>query len=83
MDTAGELRDFIRQNLIVTVDDPIADDDNLFENGFVDSLFALQLVAFVENRFGVRVDDNDLDLANFSSVSRIVAFVRHKRDEAS
>ncbi|MGH3852148.1 MAG: acyl carrier protein [Pseudonocardiaceae bacterium] len=56
----------------------IAPDDNIFALGYVNSLFALELVTFVERRFGLSVDTDDLDLSNFCSVTSIADFVRRK-----
>jgi acyl carrier protein len=61
----------------------LSDDADIFASGFVSSLMALQLVSFVEREFGVTVLDEDLDLANFRSISRIAAFVGRKRAEAA
>jgi len=58
--------------------DRLADDDNLFEVGAVNSLFAMQLVLFVEQEFGIVVDNEDLDVKNFSSVNALVSFVSRK-----
>ncbi|MCP4328744.1 MAG: acyl carrier protein [Alphaproteobacteria bacterium] len=58
--------------------DDIDDDTDIFEAGVVDSLFAVQLVAFTEQEFGVVVEDDDLDLANFRSVNELAEFVTRK-----
>jgi len=55
------------------------DDTDIFANGMVDSLFAVQLVAFTEQEFGVAVEDDDLDLANFRSINDLANFVGRKR----
>jgi methoxymalonate biosynthesis acyl carrier protein len=57
----------------------VADDEDLFELGYVNSLFAVQIVMFVQNTLGVPVSDNDLDIKNFSSIAQIEAFVTAKR----
>ena len=54
------------------------DEQDLFASGFVNSLFAVQIVMFVENTFGVPVTGTDLDIQNFSSVDRIDGFVTGK-----
>jgi methoxymalonate biosynthesis acyl carrier protein len=53
-------------------------EENIFAAGYVNSLFALQLVMFVEKKFQIAVADEDLDIANFCSVSAIERFVRRK-----
>jgi methoxymalonate biosynthesis acyl carrier protein len=73
------VRDFIESNLIAFDDDvTIDDDDNIFESGFVDSSVAMQLVIYVEEKFGIQVTDDDLDLINFSTINRIVQFINRK-----
>jgi methoxymalonate biosynthesis acyl carrier protein len=56
----------------------VGDDEDIFALGFVNSLFAMQLVMFVEKNFGVNVEDADLDLDNFRSVNAIAALVARK-----
>lgn len=56
----------------------LQDDEDIFALGFVNSLFAMQLVMFIEKEFQVKVDNSDLDFANFRSVSAIANFVQAK-----
>jgi len=58
-------------------------DEDIFSLGFVNSLLAMQLVAFVEKEFGVRVEDADLDLDNFRSVQAISSLVARKSGAAA
>ncbi|HWM90240.1 MAG TPA: acyl carrier protein [Thermoanaerobaculia bacterium] len=53
-------------------------DEDIFSLGFVNSLLAMQLVAFVEKEFGIRVEDEDLDLDNFRSIRAISELVVRK-----
>jgi acyl carrier protein len=57
---------------------PVADDSDIFELGLVDSLYALQLVGFVEQEFAISVDGDDLDIANFCSIAALSEFVTAK-----
>ncbi|MEU3731032.1 acyl carrier protein [Streptomyces sp. NPDC033538] len=57
----------------------LGDDDDIFELGYVSSLFAMQLVAFVEREFGVTVEDEDMDLEHFRTLRALDAFVARKR----
>jgi len=56
----------------------INDDEDLFAAGLVNSLFAMQLVLFVEKEFAIKVENQDLDLANFRSVNAITDFIQRK-----
>ena len=74
------IRQFLLLNLLAFDEDlTIEDDENIFESGFVDSSFAMQLVAFVEEEFKITITDDDLDLANFSTINQIVQFVERKQ----
>lgn len=51
---------------------------DLFATGMVNSLFAMQLVLFVEKEFGFAVDNEDLDYDNFRSINAIADFAAKK-----
>jgi methoxymalonate biosynthesis acyl carrier protein len=53
-------------------------DDNLFESGVVNSLFAVQLVTFLEKTFALEIGMDDLDIENFKSLNATTAFVMRK-----
>jgi methoxymalonate biosynthesis acyl carrier protein len=53
-------------------------EEDIFALGFVNSLLAMQLVAFVEKEFGIQVEDEDLDLDNFRSIQAISRLVERK-----
>ena len=50
----------------------INDDDDLFKNGFVDSLFALQLILFLEKEFKIKISNKDINEDNFRTINNIV-----------
>lgn len=56
----------------------LQDDQDIFALGFVNSLFAMQLVLFVEKDFGIEVSNDDLDIDNFRTVNAIAALVAKK-----
>jgi len=59
------------------------DDDNLFESGIVNSLFAVQLMTFIEKTFAIEVEMDDLDIENFKSLNATTAFVIRKNGRRS
>ncbi|WP_025847262.1 acyl carrier protein [Paenibacillus ehimensis] len=70
------IRQFIEQNMSAFKDaDELGDTDNIFEKGFVTSIFAMRLLDFIENKFGIQVPDEDITLINFSSVDRMIGLV--------
>jgi methoxymalonate biosynthesis acyl carrier protein len=58
-------------------------EEDIFALGFVNSLLAMQLVAFVEKEFGIRVEDEDLDLDNFRSINAISSLIARKSGASS
>ncbi|MCY8996801.1 acyl carrier protein [Bacillus inaquosorum] len=78
-----QIREYIEQNLVVFDDEiELTNDDHIFEMGFVNSLFAMKLVTFLEQNFGFQLDNEDLDIANFSTVNRIVSLIEKKQNGA-
>jgi acyl carrier protein len=57
----------------------ISPDENLLSKGIVDSHGVMELVGFLEQRYGISVGDEDLTPENFESVQRIEAFVERKK----
>lgn len=54
-------------------------DEDIFEAGFGNSMFAMQLVNFVERKFGIEIDSEDLEIDNFRTIGRVAALVERKR----
>jgi acyl carrier protein len=74
-DTKQTIRDFLAQFF---GDHQLGDDEDIFATGFVNSLFVMQLVLFVESEFSMTIADEDLEMANFRTVSAIEALVGRK-----
>jgi len=77
-DQRATIRTFVARHLDGVV---FTDQQDLFAAGYVNSLFAVQIVMFVDGTFGVPVAGDDLDIKNFTSVERIDDFVTRKRAE--
>lgn len=77
MSVAVEVETFITNEILPGRGiESVAHDDDLLE--IVDSLGIVELIAFLEDKYRIKVGDDDLDPANFSSVDNIVAFVARK-----
>jgi methoxymalonate biosynthesis acyl carrier protein len=57
-------------------------DEDLFASGHVNSLFAVQLVMWIQRTFGVQIERGELDFENFKSIDAIIGFVDGKRSGA-
>lgn len=71
-----EIRSFLAKHIRNT---NIEDGDDLFDSGLVNSLFAMELVLFVEKNFKIRVADKDLNLDNFKTISTITKLIQRNR----
>lgn len=56
----------------------LEDDQDIFALGFINSLFAMQLVLFVEKEFDIKIEDDDLNIDNFRSINAITELVERK-----
>ncbi len=76
----ASINDTLRNFILGTVRiENLDDNDDLFESGIVNSLFAVQLMTFVEKTFGVEIGMDDLDIENFKSINSTAAFVARKK----
>ncbi len=57
----------------------LADDCDIFETGMANSIFAIELISFIESESSVKVTTDDLDMTNFNSVNAIERFLERKR----
>lgn len=69
------VRGFILRSTAVA---ELDDDADLFDSGLANSLFAVQLMTFIEKQFSIEVGMDDLDIENFKSVNATAAFVQRK-----
>lgn len=84
MNLHERVREYIEKNLVVFDEEiNLSNDSHIFEMGFVNSLFAMKLVNYLEQDFGFELDNQDLNIVNFSTVNRIVALIEKKQTGAN
>jgi acyl carrier protein len=75
-----ETRRYIAENfLYARPDRVVAQDEHLMERGIVDSMGMMELIDFLEERFGVRPADEEITEQNFATLGRIANFVSRQR----
>lgn len=80
MTVASEIEQFIVTELTQGRGiDSVAVDDDLLGTGIVDSHGMMEMVGFLEERYGITVEDDDLTPENFQSLASVEAFVARKR----
>ena len=75
-DARAAIRGWLQKN--VTGGRDVANDELLIENGVMTSLQTVELVTFLEDEFGIVVEDDEFDEENFGSVDAIAALVEGK-----
>jgi len=79
-DIAAATRRYITENFLYTRPDVrLGDDDRLLEKGIIDSMGVMELVGFLQDHFGVTVDERDITEEHFGSLAAIVRYVAAKR----
>lgn len=75
-----KIREFIFKNfLFEAADSNLKDDDSFLEQGIIDSTGMLELVVFLEESFGVKVEDEELVPENLDSVNSLADFITRKK----
>jgi acyl carrier protein len=80
---AAEIKQFIAKNFLFTDDaSVIRDDESLMHSGTLDSTGILELIMFVEEKFQVKVADEEMLPENFDSVNAIAGYIAQKKRAA-
>lgn len=75
----GQVREFIGDNLMLGGHNgDFADDASFLDMGLIDSTGVIELISFLEERFGIQVYDEEIIPDNLDSVQRVEAFVLRK-----
>lgn len=76
--TQQKIQRFIFEKFPLARKRQLAEDASLLETGIVDSIGVLEIVAFVEEEFDMKVEDEDLIPENFGTIAGIGTFVASK-----
>ncbi|MEP7289152.1 MAG: acyl carrier protein [Chloroflexota bacterium] len=80
MDTRDTIRNYIINTLIRNPKYKLGDNDKLISGGVIDSFSLVELSLFLEETFGVRPDDTELNADTMDSVQMIADYVEsHKK----
>ena len=75
----ARIRAFIAESILFSDNGyPHADESSFLEEGIVDSMGIMELVMFVDESFGIAVEDEELVPDNFDSVTKLAAYIRRK-----
>ncbi|AKU89854.1 acyl carrier protein [Vulgatibacter incomptus] len=80
MNVSSNIRSFISETFFV---DDFADEDSFLQTGIIDSTGMMELVAFLEQSFEIKITDAELIPDNLDSLANLCRFVERKRSEAA
>jgi acyl carrier protein len=79
-----ELRQFIVDNFMFGREDtPLGSQESLLDRGIIDSTGVLELVTFLEQKYQITIQDDELVPENLDSIDRLVRFVSRKVEIAA
>lgn len=79
MDVRNIVTEYVlRQLLLGDTSITIHDDDSFLEHDLIDSTGVLELVAFIEEQFGITVEDEELIPDNLDSIDNLTEYVQLK-----
>jgi len=80
MELRQAIKTYIVENFLFGDTEPLTSDSmSLLDNGIIDSTGVMELVAFLEQDFGLTIADEELVPENLDSVENLSMFVSRKQ----
>jgi acyl carrier protein len=73
------LATFIAGKILKQPSRPIASDESLISSGLIDSFSLMDLALFVEDTFGIRIEDTELNANTFDSLDQLTALIESRK----
>jgi acyl carrier protein len=73
-----ELRDFIVDNFLFGEEVSFSDADSFLRQGIIDSTGVVEIIAFIEERYGIKVEDEEIVPDNLDSIEKLSRFIERK-----
>jgi acyl carrier protein len=78
MQIKQELKQFVIDNFLYGRQEELRDEDSFLENGIIDSTGVLELISFLEERFGLTLEETDLTPDNLDSIEKVTRLVESR-----
>jgi len=76
--TKEKIKTFIVENFLFGSEDGLKDETSFLEEGIIDSTGILELVTFLEEKFSITIEDEELVPENLDSINNVTAFLERK-----
>jgi acyl carrier protein len=70
---------FIAQNILKQPKRIVQSDEKLISSGLIDSFSLVDLSLFIEETFGVRIDDTELNAETFDTLEQLTALIKSRK----
>ena len=78
MDYSNEIKEFIVKNFLLDDASALQGDTSFLDSGIVDSTGMLELIMFLENRYHIKIEPEEMLPENLDSINRVVQFLAKK-----
>lgn len=78
-DLTKKLSTFLAVEILKQPDREISPDEPLISSGLIDSFSLMDVALFVEDNFGVRIDDTELNADTFDNLSQLTALIESRQ----
>jgi len=80
MSTKEKIRNYVLENYLFSTDpSALSDNDSFLDKGIIDSTGILEVIYFLEDEFGIKVEDDEMVPENLDSVNNLVAYIEKKK----
>jgi len=81
MNYAKEIREFVVTNFLFGEAGSLQDDTSFLDSGTIDSTGILELIMFLENTYGIKIQPEEMVPQNLDGINRVVQFLTRKLAE--
>lgn len=78
VEIVNQIKKFFEENFMIKWNETFSEKDSLLENGIIDSTGVLELVAFIEQIYKIKIADDELIPENLDSLENIGNFITKK-----
>jgi acyl carrier protein len=82
MDNASirtKLREYLTKEVLRDASYPLGENDAIISSGLVDSFSLVDVALWVEDQFGVHIDNSELNADNFDSVAELAGYIEQRQ----
>jgi acyl carrier protein len=75
----ARLRDYLTKDVLRDASYPLGDNDALISSGLIDSFSLVDVALWVEDQFGVHIDNSELNADSFDNVSQLASYIQQRQ----